>query len=77
MGFLSVPISAVAAYLFYITGNYELMILAVITVFGNLWSWRLLRNEANSATKWIIWMNMAFTTIGIVLLFTGIIKMYY
>ncbi len=77
MGFLSVPISAVAAYLFYITGNHELMILAVITVFGNFWSWRVLRNEAQAATKWIIWLNMAFTTIGIVLLFTGIIKIYY
>ncbi len=76
MGFLSVLINAVAAFLFYITGHLALMILAIIAVFGNFWSWRVLRNEAQAAPKWIIWINLVFTIIGIVLLFTGLTAYY-
>ncbi|MGD1153669.1 MAG: hypothetical protein ABR911_12475 [Syntrophales bacterium] len=76
MGFLSVLISAVAAFLFYITGHIALMILAVIMVFGNFWSLGVLRNEAQAAPNWIKWINLVFTTIGIVLLFTGLTMIY-
>jgi hypothetical protein len=76
MGFLSVLISAVAAFLFYITGHLELMLLAIIVVFGNFWSWGVLRNEAKAAPNWIKWINLVFTLIGIVLLFIAL-TMYY
>jgi hypothetical protein len=76
MGFLSVLISAVAAFLFYITGHLALMILAIIMVFGNFWSLGVLRNEAQAAPNWIKWINLVFTTIGIVLLFTGLTMIY-
>lgn len=77
MGFLSVLIGAVAAFLFYITGHFELMIFAVIVAFGNFWSWGVLRKEAQAASNWIKWINLVFTTIGIVLLATGIFMMYF
>jgi hypothetical protein len=76
MAFLSVLISAVAALLFYITGHIALMILAIITAFGSFWSWGVLRNEAQAAPNWIKWINLAFTIIGIVLLFIGITMIY-
>jgi len=76
MGLLSVLISAVAAFLFYITGHLALMIPAIIVAFGSFWSWGVLRNEAQAASNWIKWINLAFTIIGIVLLFTGIAKIY-
>jgi hypothetical protein len=76
MGFLSIPIGAVAAFLFYITGHLTLMIPAIIVVFGNFWSWGVLRNDAQATPNWIKWINLVFTIIGIGLLFTGII-MYY
>jgi threonine/homoserine/homoserine lactone efflux protein len=76
MGFLSVVISAVAAFLFYTTGHLELMILSIILVFCNFWSWGVLRNEAQSAPNWIKWINLVFTIIGIVLLFTGLTMIY-
>jgi hypothetical protein len=76
MGFLSVLISAVAAFLFYITGHLALMILAIIMVFGNFWSAGVLRNKAQSAPIWIKWINLVFTIIGIVLLFTGLTMIY-
>ena len=77
MGFLSILISAVAAFLFYITGHLAPMILAIIAAFGSFWTWGVLRNEAQAAPNWIKWINLVFTIIGIVLLFTGLIKMYY
>jgi len=76
MGFLSVLISAVAAALFYMTGQHSLMILAVTAALGSFWTWGVLRKEPQAAPKWIQWMNLAFTIIGIVLLFTGIAKLY-
>ena len=76
MGFLSVLISAVAAFLFYIAGQLALMILAIILVFCNFWSWQVLRNEAQTAPNWIKWINLVFTIIGIVLLFTGLNMIY-
>jgi hypothetical protein len=76
MGFLSILISAVAAFLFYLTGNLALMILAIILVFCNFWSWKVLRNEAQAAPNWIKWINLVFTIIGIVLLFTGLNMIY-
>jgi len=76
MGFLSVLISAVAAFLFYITGQQELMILAIILVFCNFWFWDVLRKEGQAAPNWIKWMNLASTIIGIVLLFTGLSTIY-
>jgi hypothetical protein len=76
MGFLSVLISAVAAFLFYITGHLTLMILAIILVFGNFWSWGVLRKEVQAAPNWIKWINLVFTIIGIVLLFTGLTMIY-
>ncbi len=77
MGLLSVLISAIAAFLFYTTGNLAFMILATLTACGSFWSWRVLRNQAQAAPKWIIWINLVLTTIGIVLLFTVLIKIYY
>jgi len=77
MGFLSVLIGAVAAFMFYITGHLELMVLTIIVVFGNFWSWGVLRKEAQAAPNWIKWINLVFTTIGIVLLITGIFMMYF
>jgi hypothetical protein len=76
MGFLSIPIGAAAAFLFYITGHLALMIPAIIVIFGNFWSWAVLRNEAQAAPNWIKWINLVFTTIGIVLLFIAL-TMYY
>lgn len=76
MGFLSVLISAVAAVLFYMTGHLAHMILAIIVAFGSFWSWGVLRNEAQAAPNWIKLINLAFTIIGIVLLFTGITMIY-
>ena len=49
MGYLSVLIGAVAAFLFYITGHLALMILAIIVVFGNFWSLGVLSTEAKAA----------------------------
>jgi prepilin signal peptidase PulO-like enzyme (type II secretory pathway) len=72
MGLLSVLISSIAAFLFYITGNLALMILAIIAAFGNFWSWGVMRNETQTAPKWITWINLLFTLIGIVLLITGV-----
>jgi hypothetical protein len=77
MGFLSVLIGAVAAFLFYTTGHFELMFFAIIVALGNFWSWGVLRKEAQAAPHWIKWINLVFTTIGIVLLVTGIFKMYF
>ena len=76
MGFLSVLISAVAAFLFYITGHLALMIFAIIVAFGNFWSLGVLRNETQAAPNWIKWINLIFTLIGIVLLFIAL-TMYY
>ncbi len=76
MGFLSVLISAVAAFLFYMTGHPTHMILAVVVALGSLWTWGVLRKEDRAAPHWIKWINLAFTTIGIVLLFIGISKIY-
>jgi len=76
MGFLSVLISAVAASLFYVTGNSTLMILAIILVFCNFWLWDVLRKEAQAAPNWVKWMNLVSTVIGIVLLFTGLTMIY-
>jgi hypothetical protein len=76
MGFLSVLISAGAAFLFYMTGHPTHMILAIVVAFGSLWTWGVLRKEAHAAPNWIKWTNLAFTTIGIVLLFIGITKIY-
>jgi hypothetical protein len=76
MGFLSVLISAVAAFLFYITGNLTLMILAIIVAFGNFWSWGVLRNETQTAPNWIKWINLVFTLIGIILLFIALTMHY-
>lgn len=77
MGFLSILIGAVATSLFYLTGHFELMIFSVIVTFGNFWSWGVLRKGAQAAPNWIKWTNLAFTIIGIVLLVTGIFKMYF
>ena len=76
MAFLSVLISAVAALLFYITGHLTFMILAIITAFGNFWTWGVMRNKTKTAPKWITWINLVFTLIGIVLLFKVIILIY-
>lgn len=77
MGFLSVLIGTVAAFLFYITGHISFMILAITVVFGNFWSWGVLRNEAQAAPNWIKWINLVLTTIGIVLLTIGLFMMYF
>ncbi len=76
MGFLPVLISAVAAFLFYTTGHLSLMILAIVLVFCNFWSWGVLRKEAQAAPNWIKWINLVFTIIGIALLFTGLTMIY-
>lgn len=77
MAFLAVLIGIVAAFLFYIIGNLALMTLAIIVVFGNFWSWGVLRKQAQDAPNWIKWMNLVFTTIGIVLLITGLFKIFF
>jgi len=77
MGYLSVLIGAVAAFLFYITGHLALMILAIIVVFGSFWSLGVLSNEAKAAPNWIKWINLVFTIIAIVLLFTGLNMIYH
>lgn len=76
MGFLSVLISAVAAVLLYKTGQLSLMILAITASLGSFWTWGVLRKESQTAPKWIKWINLAFTIIGIVLLFIGITEIY-
>jgi hypothetical protein len=76
MGFLAVLISAVAAVLFYKTGQLSLMIFAVTAALGSFWTWAVLSKEPQTAPKWIKWINLAFTIIGIALLFTGITKIY-
>jgi hypothetical protein len=76
MGFLSILISAVAAVLFYKIGQLSLMILAITATLGSFWTWAVLRKEPQAAPKWIKWINLAFTIIGIVLLFTGIAEIY-
>jgi len=76
MGLLTILISAVAAVLFYMTGQLSLMILAITATLGSFWTWAVLRKEPQTAPKWIQWINLAFTIIGIVLLFTGIAKLY-
>lgn len=77
MGLLSVLISAVAAFLFYMTGHLALMTLAIVAAFGNFWSWGVMRNKTKPAPNWIAWINLVFTLIGIVLLFTGLLMKYY
>ena len=76
MGLLSVLISSIVAFLFYTTGHLALMILAVVAAFGNFWLWGVLRNETQTTPNWVKWINLVFTLIGIVLLFTVIIMMY-
>lgn len=76
MGFLSVLISAVAAVLFYMTGQHSLMYLAFTVALGSFWTWEVLRKEPQTAPKWIKWINLVFTIIGIVLLFIGITMIY-
>jgi len=51
MGWLSVLLSAVAAFLFYRSGHMALMILAIIAVLGNFWSLGVMHNFATEFAK--------------------------
>jgi len=51
MGWLSVLLSAIAAFLFYKTGRFALTILAIIAALGNFWSWGVMHNYATELAK--------------------------
>jgi len=51
MGWLFVLISAVAAFLFYKSGNITLMTFAIIIAAGVLWSWGIMHNYATEQAQ--------------------------
>jgi len=51
MGWLSVLLSAIAAFLFYKTGHIVLMILAIIAALGAFWSWGVMHNYGTELAK--------------------------
>jgi hypothetical protein len=51
MGWLSILLSAIAAFLFYKTGHLALMILSIIAALGNFWSWGVMHNYATELAK--------------------------
>lgn len=51
MGWLSVLSSSVAAYLLFASGHTVLMVVAVATAVGSLWSWGVMHNCATDAAK--------------------------
>ena len=51
MGWLSVLLSGVAAFLLFKTGHTVLMILAIIATIGCLWSWGVMHNFATESAK--------------------------
>ncbi|MCG2815231.1 MAG: hypothetical protein L6425_04775 [Candidatus Aminicenantes bacterium] len=97
MGWLSVFLSGIAAFLLFKTGHTILMILSIVAAIGSLWSWGIMHNsatelakrranytggfyditdqEAQSVPDWINIINIVFSLVGFVLLFTGIVMM--
>ncbi len=51
MGWLSVLLSGIAAYLLFASGHTILMIVAITTAAGSLWSWGIMHNYATNAAK--------------------------
>ena len=51
MGWLSVLLSGVAAYLLFSSGHMALMVVAIVTAVGCLWSWGIMHNYATDAAK--------------------------
>lgn len=51
MGWLSVLLSGIAAFLLFKTGHTALMILAIIAAVGCLWSWGIMHNYATDLAK--------------------------
>lgn len=51
MGWLSVLLSGVAAYLLFSSGHTVLMVVAIVTAVGAFWSWGILHNYATVAAR--------------------------
>ena len=51
MGWLSVVISGIGAFLFFKTDHTVLMVLSIITAAGCFWSWGIMHNYATEASK--------------------------
>lgn len=51
MGWLSVLICCIAAYLLFKTGRTVLMIVAIIAAIGCFWSWGVMHNYATESAK--------------------------
>jgi hypothetical protein len=51
MGWLSVLLSGVAAYLLFSSGHTVLMVVAIATTVGGFWSWGVMHNYATDAAK--------------------------
>ena len=51
MGWLSVLLSGIAAFLLFKTGHTVLMILAIIATIGCFWSWGVMHNFATESAK--------------------------
>jgi hypothetical protein len=51
MGWLSVLLSGVAAFLLFMTGHTVLMVLAIVAAIGCFWSWGIMHNYATDAAK--------------------------
>lgn len=49
MGWLSVLLSAIAAYLLYRAGHLVLFVLAILSAIGYFWSWGIMHNYATRA----------------------------
>ena len=51
MGWLSVLLSGVAAFLLFKTGHTVLMVLAIVAAVGCFWSWGIMHNYATDVAK--------------------------
>jgi len=51
MGWLSILLSAVAAFLLFRTGHLILMILAIVAAVGGFWSWGIMHNYTTELAK--------------------------
>ena len=51
MGWFSALLPSIAVFLFFYTGRTILMVIAIITVMGCLWSWGIMHNYATELAK--------------------------
>jgi len=51
MGWISVLLSVLAALLMFFKGHTILMLIAIITAFGSLWSWGIMHNYATEFAR--------------------------